>query len=231
MCARFSLTSPIEAVRNLFKLNESPNLRASYNIAPTNSVFAVRAPEYPDENLRYFMPQWGLIPTWAKDKSIAAKLINARSETVSEKPSFRSAFKSRRCLIPASGFFEWKKTEDGTKQPYYIQAENQPIFSFAGLWENWTATDGTIIESCTLLTQAATSEFESIHSRMPVTVNPDYHENWLVGSDNSSLPPHNSQAVFTAYPVNKRVGNVRENDADLIKRIEISDTPIQRSLF
>ena len=231
MCARFSLSSPIEALRNLFQLSGSPNLRASYNIAPTNTVFALRLASNTNEEMQHFMPQWGLIPSWSKDGSNSGSLINARSETVSSKPSFRSAFKSRRCLIPANGFFEWMKTKDGSKQPYFIQGNDQPIFAFAGLWETWTNHEGEQIESCTILTQAADETSSHIHHRIPVTVNPNFHKSWLTGIDIASLPPLAQQASFSYYPVHKRVGKVRENDADLIKQIEISDMPVQGSLF
>ncbi|MEH6475191.1 MAG: SOS response-associated peptidase [Sneathiella sp.] len=231
MCARFSLSSPIEALRNLFQLSDSPNLRASYNIAPTDTVFALRLAPNTNEKMQHFMPQWGLIPSWSKDGSNSGSLINARSETVSTKPSFRSAFKSRRCLIPANGFFEWVKTKDGSKQPYFIQGNSQPIFAFAGLWETWTNHEGEEIESCTILTQAAEETFSHIHNRTPVTVNPDFHKSWLTGTDITSLPPLAQQATFSYYPVHKRVGKVRENDADLIKQIEISNMPVQGSLF
>ncbi|MBL4667630.1 MAG: SOS response-associated peptidase [Sneathiella sp.] len=231
MCARFSLTSPIEALRNLFQLSDSPNLRPSYNIAPTNPVFALRLPSNSNDQMQYFTPQWGLIPSWSKEKSGSSKLINARSETVSEKPSFRTAFKKQRCLIPANGFFEWQKTEDGSKQPYFIQANDQSVFSFAGLWETWTDQNGEQIESCTILTQTADEIFATLHNRMPVTINPDHHMTWLAGSDTSSLPRPDQQASFFYYPVHKKVGNVRENDADLIIQVKIPDIPIQGSLF
>jgi len=134
MCGRFSLTSPIEAMRQLFNFTERPNLSLAYNIAPTTKIAAIRRGTASDtEKTQLFQPQWGLIPYWEKTAANSAKLINARSETADSKPSFRQPFKARRCLIPCNGFYEWKTQEDGTKQPYFIYANDADLFAFAGL--------------------------------------------------------------------------------------------------
>ncbi|WP_025898479.1 SOS response-associated peptidase [Sneathiella glossodoripedis] len=213
MCARFSLTSPIEAIRQIFGFKERPNLPPAYNIAPTNYILALRINIDDGVALSAFQAHWGLIPKWAKDGSVTAKLINARSETVDQKPSFREAFSTRRCIIPANGFFEWRKDLDGEKQPYYFQASDVSLFVFAGLWEKWTSPNGEQIESCTILTEPATEDVAPIHSRKPVTVKVDYIDEWLSGTDRQSIPSISMQERFTFYPVHKKVGNVRENNA------------------
>lgn len=231
MCARFSLTSPIEAIRQIFNFAERPNLRLSYNIAPTHSLLALRATETSTYPMEAFSAHWGLIPTWAKDPAIGPKLINARSETLDQKPSFRQAFQKRRCLIPANGFFEWQKRDDGEKQPYFFTADQTPLFAFAGLWESWQSPDKGVIETCTILTQPATPEIAQIHSRMPVTVKPEFADQWLTGTDQNSLPPRTMQQKFRGIPISKKVGNVRENNADLLKEISLPQKPVQGSLF
>lgn len=231
MCARFSLTSPIEAIRRLFQFNERFNLAPSYNIPPTSKILAIRLGENTSEPLECFQAHWGLIPSWAKDPSISQKLINARSETAHEKPSFREAFKKRRCLIPANGFFEWQKGPGSEKQPYFIKAKDADLFTFAGLWENWTDETGKAVESCTILTQPASENIKSIHARMPVTVRNEFAKDWLEGSHTDSLPDEAHSEEFYAYPVNKKVGNVRNNTADLIDEITLSQEPEQGSLF
>ncbi len=231
MCSRFSLTSPIEAIRQLFKFAERPNLRPSYNIAPTHSLFALRKAQISTYPMEAFAPQWGLIPAWAKSPAIGTKLLNARSETLDQKPSFRDAFQKRRCLILANGFFEWQKLDDGEKQPYFFTADQAPLFAFAGLWESWRSPDQDIIQTCTILTQPATPEIANIHARMPVTVKPEFADYWLSGTDQTSLPAQRMQHSFNAVPVSKKVGNVRENNADLIKEISLPQKPVQGSLF
>lgn len=153
MCGRFTLTQSAQALSDFFQIQEIPNLAAQYNIAPTQRVVTVlcnpttKKPQF--QQLR-----WGLIPSWAKDPTIGAKLINARAETVAEKPSFRSAFKQRRCLVVADGFYEWQK-QQGTKQPFYFRLQDRKPFAFAGLWEKWISPTQEEIISCTILTTTA----------------------------------------------------------------------------
>ncbi len=150
--------------------------------APSQLVPAVRAT---DEGCELVLLKWGLIPSWSKDAKIGQKLANARSETVAEKPSFRSAFKHRRCLIPASGFYEWQKRGTGRKQPFFISLRDGEPFSFAGLWECWHSSEGEVVESCTILTTTANEVMQPIHERMPVILGPSAEEQWL----DRALPP------------------------------------------
>jgi putative SOS response-associated peptidase YedK len=175
MCGRFTLRTPAERVKREFQLEEMPPLETRYNIAPTQSILTVR--QEADER-EAVMLKWGLIPSWAKDGSIGAKLINARSETVGEKPSFREAFKRRRCIIPADGFYEWKR-EGNKKQPYFFSLKDDCLFGFAGLWEKWRAPDGESLETCSILTTNANEALSAVHQRMPVILHPDTYGLWV----------------------------------------------------
>lgn len=229
MCARFSLTSPIDAIRQLFGFTERPNLMPSYNVAPGTPIAAIRQnKESQKKETHLFFPNWGLIPAWAKDRSISNKLINARSETVDQKPSFRHAFKQQRCLIPSNGYYEWQKLEGGGKQPYLIYPNDKSLFAFAGLWEQWRDDQQQLVESCTILTEPATPDLASLHHRIPVTVIPEFYDQWLEGNDRSSLPRANQQISFSFHPVSKKVGNVQNNTADLIDEITPEKIPEQR---
>jgi putative SOS response-associated peptidase YedK len=175
MCGRFTLRTPAERVKREFQLEEMPPLETRYNIAPTQSILGVR--QEADER-EAVMLRWGLIPSWAKDSSIGAKLINARSETVDEKPSFREAFKRRPCIIPADGFYEWKR-EGNRKQPYFFSLKEDRLFGFAGLWENWRTPDGESLETCSILTTEANEVLSAVHHRMPVILHPETYDLWL----------------------------------------------------
>lgn len=158
------------------KVESADSLPPRFNIAPTQFVPVVRHLEA-DRFLSAM--KWGLIPSWAKDEKIGNKLINARAETVAEKPAFRSAFKSRRCIVSASGFYEWKKLERG-KQPYYFYLKDKPVFGFAGLWEEWRDTEsGEILETCTIITTEANKVLLPVHDRMPVILKTEDYEQWL----------------------------------------------------
>ena len=176
MCGRFVLDhSPVE-IQEAFSLRSIPDLRPRYNIAPSQHVAIVRKRSNNQNELVQL--KWGLIPYWAKDRSIGAKLINARSETVSEKPSFKNAFRFRRCVIPATGFYEWAKKND-KKIPHYFYCENKLLMLFAGLWDYWTSRDGSILESCAILTTEANSLIKPFHHRMPVILEQDSVERWV----------------------------------------------------
>jgi putative SOS response-associated peptidase YedK len=165
MCGRFALFASGEEVAQRFQLSETPLFDPRYNIAPTQTVPAVRA----GDGGRYLsLLRWGLIPSWSSDPKIAYKLTNARSETAASKPSFRSAFKQRRCLIPASAFYEWQKVSAKIKQPYCIRPRDGGLFAFAGLWERWNDPAGETVESCTILTTEANELMRPLHDRMPV---------------------------------------------------------------
>lgn len=175
MCGRFTLKTPPEVLAQAFGLTEVPDLAPRYNIAPTQPVAAVRAT--PDGR-KLSMLRWGLIPAWVKDLKKAPTLVNARVDTVLEKPSFRGAFRARRCLIPADGFYEWK-TVDGKKQPMYFSMQDGTPFALAGLWERWEGPDGQVLESCTTLTTDPNPLVATVHDRMPVILPVEAHALWL----------------------------------------------------
>jgi len=214
MCGRYSITTPVEALVRLFRFGgPPPNLPPRYNVAPTQQVPIVRrAPADGERELAQV--RWGLIPFWAKDAKIGYSLINARAEGVDTKPSFRAAFKSRRCLIPADGFYEWQK-KGGGKQPWRITLKDGEPFAFAGLWERWDkAPDGVPVESCTIVTTSANQLVRPLHDRMPVILAPDDYAAWL-GEDEvrevtELLRPYPSEAI-RAYPV-RTVVNSPKND-------------------
>ena len=226
MCGRFTLYANPEEMATLFDLPEEPILVPRYNIAPTQPVAVVRM-DAKGEDREWALTHWGLIPSWSKDPSIGARMINARSETVAEKPSFRAAFKRRRCLVPASGFYEWKK-EGKTKQPYYITTPDGEPFAIAGLWEYWEGADGSALESCTLLTTDANELMTPLHNRMPVIIDPADYDEWL-GSGKDESPqylsrlqhlfrPYREDGLLT-YPVSRYVSNARNEGADCIAKV------------
>ncbi len=176
MCGRFaSYTSTTVLARHLQAMICEP-LPPRYNIAPTQAVLALRLNDHGQRFLSTL--RWGLVPAWAKDLSSSARMINARAETVHEKPAFRSAFRQRRCLISADGFYEWHRTPTG-KQPYYCRIANAASFCFAGLWEYWQDSQGEPLESCTILTTEANPSIQEIHHRMPVILSSNRYDWWL----------------------------------------------------
>jgi len=211
MCGRYTLRTPTNVLAERFEIEESPSsLIPSYNIAPTQEIAAVVEE---DDKRKLEMFHWGLIPSWAKDPAIGNKMINARAETVHEKPSFRSAFKKRRCLILADGFYEWQKTDSG-KQPFYIHMKDGSPFAFAGLWETWK--NGEEIRSCAIITTEANDLMGEIHHRMPVILPPENYDLWLDPDFDereplaSLLRPYPDEAM-EAYSVSRRV-NKPSND-------------------
>lgn len=218
MCGRYSQSQTGEAVADAFHLPSSPSVEPRYNIAPTQPVSAIVAtPEKPEP--QHHLLRWGLIPSWSKDPAIGSRMINARAETAAEKPSFRSAFKRRRCLIVADGFYEWKADLDSkAKQPYYFQLQEHDLFAFAGLWELWTdPQSGSELETCTILTTAANAVLKPIHDRMPVILPPEHYEAWLdpgfhdAKALQSLLQPYDAKAM-QSYAVSKSV-NSPKNDS------------------
>ncbi|MFQ5433740.1 MAG: SOS response-associated peptidase [Anaerolineae bacterium] len=221
MSGRFALFVPGEALFSLFNLNQPVPEEAfapRYNIAPTQPVTAVRLGQTGEGELTWLT--WGLVPSWAKEPKMGSRLINARSETVAEKPSFRAAFKRRRCLIPASGFYEWQKV-NGRKQPMFIQAEDGRPLAFAGLWEFWQSGDGSVIESCTILTTRPNELMAPIHNRMPVIIAADDFDDWLHPGPNPEMGLHLLRPYpaekMTAYPVSTHVNSPRNDDAVCIE--------------
>lgn len=198
MCGRFTLTVDAEELRQAFPGLEIPDQVAPrYNIAPTQPVAV--APNDGKNRLDFYL--WGLVPSWAKDASIGNRMINARSETLIEKPSFRTAFRRRRCLIPASGFYEWKQEAGSkTKIPMYIQLKSGAPFALAGLWESWNAPDGSILFSCTIITTGPNTLMESIHNRMPVILPPQAYATWLAPGE---ADPQTLQNLLVPYPADE----------------------------
>jgi putative SOS response-associated peptidase YedK len=214
MCGRFKLTLTPEVMAELFGVDEEPVMAPRFNIAPTQPVLTVRPRQ--GGGRQWAQARWGLVPSWAKDPSIGARMINARAETVAEKPSFRVAVRKRRCLIPADGFYEWRKTAAG-KQPYLIGFENGRPFAMAGLWESWRQPDGSPLESCTIITTAANPVVADLHERMPVILPTELYDEWL---HNDPLPPPRLQEILvpfagpgmTTNQVSTRVNNPRNDD-------------------
>jgi putative SOS response-associated peptidase YedK len=224
MCGRYTLFSRLEVWEEIHQAQGVPELKPRYNIAPTQQVIVIRLNE--EGQREKVMMHWGLIPSWAKDPSIGNRMINARAETVAEKPSFRAAFKRRRCLIPANGFYEWKKVGK-RKQPYYVRRIDGEPMAFAGLWEHWEGQDGTVVESCTIITTESNSTIRPLHNRMPVILDPEEYNLWLDSevSDLETLAP-----LMRPYPddkleailVSTLVNNPRNDDARCIEPPEKS---------
>ncbi len=223
MCGRFVQKAKPKEIKKEFKIGQlNPTIfQPHYNIAPSRMIPAVLE----KDGMRIVEPlKWGLIPSWSKDDSFASKLINARSETLSEKPSFREAFKKRRCIIPASGFYEWDKKGKGAKQPYYFYLKDKEVFGFAGLWEEWTDKEsGEITQTCTIITTEANEILEPIHDRMPVILREENYSEWL---DEREKDTHHLEEFFVpfpgekmdSYPVSRDVNNPGNNSAELIKK-------------
>ena len=176
MCGRFTQAAPNEAIAELFQLPSVPALAPRYNVAPTQEVAAVRAGAAGGRELVAL--HWGLLPSWARDRSAAARMINARAETLAEKPAFRAAFRSRRCLVVADGFYEWQRL-GARKQPHFIGFADGRPFGLAGLWERWSGEGGGPVESCTIVTTAANEVVAPLHDRMPVILEPGEFALWL----------------------------------------------------
>lgn len=218
MCGRFTLTATADQVATTFGLQAVPSFPPRYNIAPSQPIAVIRQLQN-SQSPEFRLMQWGLIPSWAKDPSIGSKLINARCETAHEKPSFRSAFKYRRCLIPASGFYEWQKMKAGAKQPYYFHMSNHQPFAFAGLWESWND-----IETCIILTTEPHPVVAPIHRRMPVIVAPENYPVWL--DFNTQTPSHlfhlfDPDVVqdLSAIPVKTLVNNPTIDSSECIEPV------------
>ncbi len=205
MCGRFVLTANPEAIQQQFNLTSAPDIPPRYNIAPTQPV-AVISNDNPRELTFY---KWGLIPSWAKEASIGSRMINARADSVAEKPSFRSAFKRRRCILPSDGFYEWQE-RDGKKTPLFIHVEDQVVFGLAGLWEVWRSPEGETVRSCTIITTDANDFMKPIHNRMPVILHKEDYGLWLSPDEEPAdvlqglLKPYDS-SVMRAYEVSKMV--------------------------
>jgi len=219
MRGRYSLHAPPNVIALQFGLAHPPEVTARYNIAAGNPVLVVRAG--PGGTRVASLLRWGFVPSWAKDPSIGHRMINARAETVAEKPAFRGAFRSRRCILPASGYYEWQAT-GGPGQPWYIRPHGDGLFGFAGLYERWTPPIGEAIDSCTILTTRANERLKDLHDRMPVILPVSAYARWLdpVHPDPASLvsllepcPPEQ----IALHPVSPAVNRVRNDGPALIE--------------
>ncbi len=218
MCGRFAMKASDEKVTARFAVQESLfSIRPRYNVAPSQIVGVIL-----DNGMRYLEGlKWGLIPSWSKDPKIGNKLINARGETLAEKPSFRTAYKRRRCLIPATGFYEWKKEGD-QRIPMYIHLKDHELFGMAGLWEEWQAPDGSFVRTFTIITSPPNGLMETIHSRMPAILKPEDEAMWFDPSLQNSkelqalFQPYPAEAM-TTHPVSKHVNSPANDDAHCIE--------------
>jgi putative SOS response-associated peptidase YedK len=227
MCGRYVLSIDADQLQLAFDLATLPaDLTPRYNIAPTQPV-PVISNEAPSRLSAY---RWGLIPHWADDPAIGNRMINARSETLHEKPSFRAAYKRQRCLIPASGFYEWKQTADGNKQPVFIQVADQAVFAFAGLWESWKSPQGETVRSCTIITTQANDALRDLHHRMPVILHAEDYDLWLSSQEQTHetlgplLRPYETDPIHY-HPVSTAVNKPHNDDATLIQPVYPPDQP------
>ena len=230
MCGRFTLRTPMNqlAQQFLFELEgELPEPR--YNIAPSQPVAAIRKRTL-DSSPQLSLLRWGLVPSWAKDAAIGNKLINARGETVAEKPSFRSAFEHRRCLILSDGYYEWQKVGSSKrKQPHYIHMRDEKPFAFAGLWESWQASPAVLLETCTIITTSANDLTSSIHPRMPVILDAVDYDPWLSAPNPETadlkhcLRPYPSEQMVV-YPVSTLVNSPKNESPNCIVPLDASDS-------
>jgi putative SOS response-associated peptidase YedK len=220
VCGRFTQAQIAELDREIFKLLSVPPLPPRYNIAPTQDAAAIR--ESAKTGRRVLGPlRWGLIPHWAKDPGIGNRMINARAETVGEKPAFETAFRHRRCLIPSDGFYEWKKT-GGRKQPFYVGMQDRSMFSFAGLWERWSDEGHDPIETFTIITTKPNDIVQSIHDRMPVILPESRYDQWLDPQNQNTealkgfLVPFPAEGM-SAYPVSAYVNSPRNEGPECVR--------------
>lgn len=233
MCGRFIATSPVSALAERFlvdevKVDHEPDAR--FNVAPTLDVVAVAESRSSDGARRLGTFRWGLVPSWAKDPSIGSKLINARAESVAEKPAFRKALSRRRCIVPADAFYEWRRPPQGSKakkQPYVIRRRDGVPMAFAGLWEAWrdpSGPEGEWLRTCTIITTAANEAVRPLHDRMPVILAPDAWDRWLdtdveeVEAVRGLLVPSPAEDLET-YPVSTLVNDVSNDGPELLEPV------------
>jgi putative SOS response-associated peptidase YedK len=229
MCSRYFLDADGNVIAYTFKVPVDDRVRRRYNIAPTQEVPVVR--ETREGGAREIaLARWGLVPHWAKDPSVGNRMINARAEGIESKPAFRDAVQRRRCLVPATGFFEWKGVP-GRKQPYAISLPDRPMFAFAGLWESWRSKDGEKLRSFTIVTTDANRAVAEVHDRMPVILPPEAEETWLTGDPASALAllkPYEGAVAVRA--VSRLVSNVN-NDVPEVLMSADTDSGRQRDLL
>lgn len=221
MCGRFSLKTTGAALQTQFQLPDTPAIEPRYNIAPTQQIAVVQQTEN-GPALQFL--RWGLVPAWARDPAIGSKMINARAETVAEKPAFRQSFKTRRCLVLADGFYEWQAAaRGGRKQPFYFALQDERPFALAGLWEHWEGKNGTDgpLDTCTIITTEANELLRPVHERMPVMLHPEDYALWLDPAMKQPEPlqallrPYPPEAMIS-YPIGYAVNDVRNDSPECI---------------
>lgn len=218
MCGRYVLKASPSELASRFGLDECVDFGPRYNIPPGTDIPVFR--QSPEGKRVLHLLRWGLVPHWAKDPGIGAKLNNARGESVADKPSFRDAFRRRRCLIPASGFYEWK-AEGKIKQPYYISPKDGEPMAMGGLWESWKAPDGSLLRTVCVITTDPNEVMSPIHDRMPVIVAPEHWQDWLSAPMEAVAPlvmPCDAN-LLQAWPVDRRVSKTQDNDEGLVKSV------------
>jgi putative SOS response-associated peptidase YedK len=232
MCGRYRLSRRKQIIEEYFDAVSEEEWTPRYNIAPTQPVPVIR--QNRKEPVRELsLIRWGLIPSWARDSSVAAKMINARSETASTKPAFRDALRSRRCLIPADGFYEWQRSAK-SKQPFCFEVGDGQLFAFAGLWDRWKSPDGTWIKTCSILTTTPNAVTSTVHDRMPVILDPDSYDLWLDPGMNdlsevSQLLKPCDARLMRSYPVSTRINHVANDDETCSAPVELAEA--QNRLF
>lgn len=216
MCGRFALARTPDELTPIFNLAECVDLAPRYNIAPATDMAVVR--HSPAGTRVLHSLRWGLVPHWIKDPTIGSRLINARAESVQDKPAFRGAFQKRRCLIPADGFFEWQRQGD-RKQPFFFSSPAGQVLAFGGLWESWQASDGGLLRTACILTTAANQGVGAIHDRMPLLLAPEDWATWLEGTqaEAQALLRPSPEAALRSWPVSPRVNRVKEEGAELVE--------------
>jgi putative SOS response-associated peptidase YedK len=233
MCGRYRLSRRKQLIEEHFDAPDwQDDWSPRYNIAPTQPIPVIR--QHPEEPVRQISTmRWGLVPSWAKDTSGAARMINARSETAATKPAFRDPLRYRRCLIPADAFYEWKRTAT-SKQPYCFEVNDGELFAFAGLWDGWKDASGQWVKSCSILTTTPNAVTSAVHDRMPVILGKDDYDVWLdpgmtnVQVISEMLRPCDAR-LMRCYPVSTRINHVANDDEECSRPVEIAQT--QNSLF
>lgn len=225
MCGRYRLSRRKQIVEEYFDCSsEEQDWVPRFNIAPTQPVPVIR--QHPKKPIRDLsLMKWGLVPSWSKDPSAGARMINARAETAHERPAFRDAFKYRRCLIPADGFYEWQR-KAGSKQPFCFEVNDGELFAFAGLWEGWKDSSGNWLKTCSILTTTPNAVTTAVHDRMPVILDPESYDLWLdpemqnVVAVSEVLRPYDA-ALMRCYPVSGRVNHVANDDEECCRPVEV----------
>jgi len=228
MCGRYRLSRRKQIIEEYFDASDwQDDWSPRFNIAPMQPVPVIR--QHPKEPVRQISTmRWGLIPNWARDASIASGTINAKSETAANKPAFRDPLRLRRCLIPADGFYEWKRAAR-SKQPFCFEVNHGELFAFAGIWDGWKNPDGQWIKTCSILTTTPNAVTAGVHDRMPVILDPSGYDLWLdprmqnVVAISELLKPHDAQ-LMRSYPVSSRLNHVTNDDADCSRPVDLVET-------